>query len=383
MVLGRMLLPLLVAFGCGSSEKTLEKEYDADGCWAPSAPSISTSVSDSEGFVVIDVPIGEFDRSFQINLRDVSDAHVLGLDSIIGPDGSTLFLGEDWLGNEFITDAVYPRYPDLTMNWPMLGEDGPLVEGNYQVKIKVYLPPMYLGAANIELETTKYVTKDLDGSKGCVDVRLVFADGLDSDEALVSDVNDAVAHWKDLYAAANLLLRVTTEGSGVAPDAPSPNPGNEAWELLKSEGDDYDLVLVLGDTVDGNMDSVMGQAGGIPGQLNPGPRAVVVVSWLMHAGITGTLSDDENLTLGETMAHEVGHYMGLLHPVQFDEDGNVVAYDAIPDTETCRDYYDCADDLGGNMMFPYTVCDYIDTCEGNIDITEMQESSMQLYSWTK
>ena len=71
------------------------------------------------------------------------------------------------------------------------------------------------------------------------------------------------------------------------------------------------------------------------------------------------------------MAHEVAHYLGLMHPVQIDGT-TPIAFDAIPDTLTCGDYYDCEDDLGQNLMYPFAGCWWGDDCEPQNNLTEQQ-----------
>ena len=75
-------------------------------------------------------------------------------------------------------------------------------------------------------------------------------------------------------------------------------------------------------------EGVAGESGGIPGSLRATPHSAVIVAWLELAGISGSLDDSEVQMLGETIAHEAGHYLGLVHPVQFDEDLDIVAWDA-------------------------------------------------------
>ncbi len=66
------------------------------------------------------------------------------------------------------------------------------------------------------------------------------------------------------------------------------------------------------------------------------------------AGSDGLFDDAEVEQLGITLAHEVGHYLGLMHPVEetWDE------YDALDDTPFCTDTRSCDHDLATNLMFP-------------------------------
>ena len=74
----------------------------------------------------------------------------------------------------------------------------------------------------------------------------------------------------------------------------------------------------------------------------------------MARGPDALFSDEEVRILGETMAHEVGHLLGLFHPVEIDLD----AWDALADTPRCERTSRCETQLGDNVMFPYPVCNW-------------------------
>ena len=95
--------------------------------------------------------------------------------------------------------------------------------------------------------------------------------------------------------------------------------------------------------------SFLGLTGGVPGPLGaPGSDA----AWLILS--VDVLGDD----LGPVLAHELGHYLGLFHPVERDGFVN----EAFADTPTCPAARDvdgngltpdeCADLGGDNLMFP-------------------------------
>ena len=98
------------------------------------------------------------------------------------------------------------------------------------------------------------------------------------------------------------------------------------------------------------------------------------MSWVAHAGSNGTFSESEILLMGETMAHEMGHYIGLFHPV---EDGWVY-FDALEDTVTCNSWEQCDNRLGDNLMYPYPVCTgfSFDSC-GRQDVLTAEQAGVQ------
>ena len=76
---------------------------------------------------------------------------------------------------------------------------------------------------------------------------------------------------------------------------------------------------------------MLGIAGGVPGPafLGPSYRSGVAIA-------TFEISEDDHL--GNVMAHEVGHYLGLFHSTEKD----AIFHDTLDDTE---------DDDWGNLMF--------------------------------
>jgi hypothetical protein len=93
------------------------------------------------------------------------------------------------------------------------------------------------------------------------------------------------------------------------------------------------------------------EAGGIPGPLGmhgTGASGIAIATNMMEG---------DPQRLGRTLAHELGHYLGLFHTSE--ADGSV--YDALPDTPACTNKYDadgngldvadCAGVGSDNLMF--------------------------------
>ena len=106
----------------------------------------------------------------------------------------------------------------------------------------------------------------------------------------------------------------------------------------------------------------------------PTPRSGVLISADLAAGPNGEFSPEERRLLAETMAHEVGHYLGLFHPVETTWE----TWDVLDDTPTCDDEFECVEELGGNLMFPFPVCAGF-TCTPQENITEDQRTVLNRY----
>ncbi|MBF0171079.1 MAG: hypothetical protein HQK87_08335 [Nitrospinae bacterium] len=92
----------------------------------------------------------------------------------------------------------------------------------------------------------------------------------------------------------------------------------------------------------------LGIAGGIPGPMKQNTTGSGVVISTFGGDFEG-LSDEDRRIMAETMAHELGHYLGLYHTTE--SDGGT--FDPIGDTPECRSGNPtagrCPD--GGNLMF--------------------------------
>ena len=114
-------------------------------------------------------------------------------------------------------------------------------------------------------------------------------------------------------------------------------------------------MFVAGDVED-QEGTLLGISGGLPGPPVPSPRSAVVVSIVTGAGRDGAYDDEEIRLLGESMAHEVGHFMGLFHPIDFGG-ASVEAEDPLSDTPSCNTETDCEANgtLVSNVMYPTPV----------------------------
>lgn len=99
-------------------------------------------------------------------------------------------------------------------------------------------------------------------------------------------------------------------------------------KLLQSITTDSINLFLIPDLYQNDIDGLLGISGGIPGPHGiQNPKNAVLVSIGAHE-IQGTISGS---LLGETMAHEIGHWLGLFHTTE--EDG--LEFDILEDTPQC------------------------------------------------
>ena len=82
------------------------------------------------------------------------------------------------------------------------------------------------------------------------------------------------------------------------------------------------------------------------------------------------------------MPFDLTERLGLHHPVNFDSNGDAEWLDGIDDTPTCPDFDSCFIQLGENLMFPYSLCAYTNSCEHQDDVTEDQRGVLLRYTGT-
>lgn len=271
--------------------------------------------------------------------------------AVYDPSGALVLDGEALANSsETMTGAVYLG-GQTTLNWPML-DDQELTTGTWTVEVGVTdLEGYYQGGAGVTMDSALKSDADLDGT-GTLGVDVIYVGPVSDDVEAQAAMIDAIAYWRQIYAQIGIEL-VVSEYDLEGPETLfAPGLGSEADYASIAEQTDFRSVnlVVVGD-LDG-MSGLYGLAGGIPGPLVATGNSAVAISVATNAGPDLAFDQGEIGILGETLAHEVGHFLGLSHPVQATFD----SWDALDDTPQCSGY-ECDEVLGANLMYPYPVCD--------------------------
>ncbi len=284
----------------------------------------------------------------------------VSFERVTDPDGEVLLKWQDWwTSDESLTEAMYSWGNTQALNWPIRDVDPVLREGTYVVSLAALTDGGDYTAGKIDL--TLHTKKDPILSDGRVYARIVYTGNVDSDPAIVTATEDAVERWREVWAAHGIeLIESYDTAPTVDADLSFWYDGDDALVDIAAAAEPGSVVVYMGEQVDGDFDTY-GVAGGIPGTLTASSMTYVVVSWLSHAGFDAQFTKAEKSMMGETMAHEVGHYMGLFHPVE----SNYNSWDALEDTPRCENWSTCEDQLADNMMFPYSVCSGNDCVEAD------------------
>lgn len=238
-----------------------------------------------------------------------------------------------------------------TLNWPIQSGDPPLKAGSWELSFGTL--DASENWASAELAVDVLFKRDPDPTHGRLHASIVLTGDLRTDPEMLRAIQVAADHWSAIYGAYGLELEWELYEYPVG-DLHAPSLGSaEHYEAIADSTPFRSVNVVIVERISG-FDDIYGMSGDIPGPLVSSGRSGVVVSSLLAAGPDGLFSRQEERLFGETLAHEVGHYLGLFHPVELDYD----AWDAISDTPECRDERECINRLAGNLMFPYPVCDF-------------------------
>ena len=331
------------------------------------------------GLATIRFDIEEGSRAFLVTLQ--AEPNLLVYD-LIDPDGTVVYsYNEIWAVSpyELPSSITLPAAGEVQINWPLGPDDAAPAPGEWSARLFV-LDSGYNPMNFARVDATVYQTSAEADEGLCLSAQVILTEGISEDAELMAAIEDALQRWSALYADIGLTLSVSIEDTNLASTIPQPVTGSADYAELDSQVAPEVITVIIGESFAGSADGVLGQTGGLPGAMLSTERAAVAVSWLMNAGIDGTLSDNETQMLSETLAHEVAHYLGLMHPVQYDENANPVAFDALSDTPKCSDYYDCEADLGDNLMYPYAGCWWDSSCDPQSDLTDDQSRVMRRYA---
>lgn len=342
---------LLFGAACtGSSKDTGDALGPIDVVEDGPLTTIRTSIrTDDGGTARVPVEV-EAGQSAMLVTASADGADV-SVERVDPPSGRPVLRWQDWYDDDrLLTSAIFPYGAETVLNWPVRAEDGPLVPGTWVVEIAAtdadgyYLP-------DVPLDLVLQLRRDVSEGLRTVRAQVVYAEDVRADAAVVEAVEGAVARWAEVWAARGIGLEVAYATADFASPVPNPSRGDDDITDWAAAGAEDDVVVLVGETIQqGN--GIYGIAGAVPGTLVESPHAAVAVSWLTNAGGDGVFSPDDVRLFGETLAHEVGHYAGLFHPV---EDGWRF-WDALDDTVECETLRDCEAALGDNLMFPYPVC---------------------------
>jgi len=290
------------------------------------------------------------DETAMLVTAEVNAGYQTHFRTVYDPSERPAFQAFDWTGTEYSkTNAGYVSQVS-TLNWPVSGDDPDLVAGQYTLEFGVVDSNENYVSQPVFVDIL--LKADDDFSVGELRVDIIYTGGLQDDEDLRGAVDEAKDLWEELYAGMGIDVDFDELAYDKVDDIEPPAFGDEAtYDEISGSTSLRTVNVVIAPSIV-SYDEIFGIAGDIPGPLIRTGRSAVLISADLSAGPNGVFSAEEKRLLAETMAHEVGHYLGLFHPVETTWE----TWDVLDDTPTCDTEFECVEELGDNLMFPFPVC---------------------------
>jgi len=207
--------------------------------------------------------------------------------------------------------------------------------------------------AGLNVEFTVVSRADGDLNNGTLLVNLFFVGEIAQTAEAKAAVEAAVVEFRRIYREqAGLALNIQVHDIDGPTILALPVDGDIFYKNAGNQVSFPAVNLFIGGDIEGSEGQVLGVAAGIPGPPIPTIRSAVTASIITGAGPDGSYSDLEIRLLGETLAHECGHFLGLFHPVDF-AGSSASSDDPLTDTPTCRRNSECEaiPSLASNLMY--------------------------------
>lgn len=288
------------------------------------------------------------------------EAAALFVAGLSGPKGLEALASEDyWEQPNSYSNGIFSSPVD-TFAWPWSADADPLSAGKWRLDVGS-------DTAHLGVHAHLVIDADPDLTVGTLQAEIVLAGSTGTDTELIAALDEAVDHWKDLYEAVGITVETsqTTWQTADALSAPGHGDGQTYEDIAAATGLRTVRIVVVENIA--GYDDIYGISGDIPGPMTATSRSAVLLSALYAEGPTTGFSPADRRILGETLAHEVGHYLGLYHPVETTWD----LWDGLDDTTECAGEQSCIDALADNLMFPFPVCGFA-SCTPQEGITDDQ-----------
>lgn len=228
---------------------------------------------------------------------------------------------------------------------------------SFDVEVRVDVPTDKADEVTFSITSRE----DSNLSAGNLNLNVFYVGDIGQENETKAAMTSALAEARNIMSnSASINLTVSEFNIAGPVSLPMPLSGSSLYESASNTAPSPSVNVFVGGDIAGtaSIGEVLGISAGIPGPAIPSQKSAVAISIFTSAGSDGVFNSEDIRVLGETIAHESGHFMGLFHPIDFS--GSLVAdTDPLADTESCSFLTDCVSrvDLIGNLMFPTPVAD--------------------------
>ena len=354
------LCPLLANLSCSGGGGSDSEDGSTDGGTFPVSGSVAQFATVANGSGLVDATLVLPAGTNKASITAVTEASGIRFNSASGDQGVIFFSQsseEISLGQTYQTILGTISIPSRSLD-PNLSS----------TKLRVSLTAInedsrgaLSGAGEAPVTLLIRAKSDSDLNSGSMTVNLFLVGDVPQDPALRPVIDQAKARMADTYRDDGGITVSFNEFPISGPAIiPSPYDGSSFYEAATASAPAPAVNIFMGADIGGSIDGLLGVAGSIPGPSFASKKSAVAVSVVVSAGGDGSFSEEDTRVLGETFAHETGHFMGLYHPVDFNPATAIVTNsDPLTDTPECRSQSACLQDdsLVRNLMFPFPVGD--------------------------
>ncbi len=365
---------LFLVFMCSTFFACAEKDKDSDGSGGSTADmNIEIEAStDSQGRATISFLSGEVNKiAVTANTDDNSTIRFTRAQS-----GSNNYLTSGGqsvsLSNQFFRSGNTVSIPSRISD--------PVPEAHSRFEIGVEVKSEGGNSRPVVFSITSRNDNSL--RSGSLQMNIFHVGEVAVEENTRSAVQEALQETRRIFSsAAGISLKIEEFDISGPISLPLPSDGDRLYLDASRKAPSPSVnVFIGGDIGSESPGAVLGIAAGIPGPPMPSRKSAVAVSIFASAGSSGRFDAEDIRLLGETIAHESAHQMGLFHPVDFS--GSVVAAtDPLDDTETCSFFTECVnkDSLVRNLMFPNPVSNSSGSLIPQNQLSEGQKGVLNRY----
>jgi len=202
--------------------------------------------------------------------------------------------------------------------------------------------------------------KDGNFSSGRLRLNVFYVGAVGVEQGTKRAMQSGLSLASSIFSSAGINLSISEFDVGGSVIIPSPVSGDKLYGTNSADAVSPAVNVFVGGDIDGfgGTGEVLGVSASIPGPPTPTNKSAVIISVFASAGADGVFDSEDTRILGETIAHESAHFMGLFHPVDFS--GSVVSNtDPLSDTAGCSFITECVskEELVTNLMFPNPIED--------------------------
>ena len=385
------LLALVAAVGCAAGDGGGDGDGGNDGGNDGGGDGGGNGGGGGGGSIVAFSATTESNGSAESTFNIPDGATKFSIVAELGPTDSVKFTrladsgGADYLSpsGEMINFGEFSFLGANSVNAPSRSSDPALNAANqFDVQVDTISGRVGGSEAGLNVEFSLVSRADADLNNGTLLVNLFFVGSVAQTAEAKAAVEAAVTEFRRIYREqAGITLNIQTHDIDGPTVLALPVDGDPFYKTAGTQVNFPAVNLYIGGDIEGSEGEVLGVAAGIPGPPIPTIRSAVTASIVTGGGPDGSYSPLEIRLLGETLAHECGHFVGLFHPVDY-SGSSVTSSDPLSDTPSCRRNSECEGigALTSNLMYVTPLSDGNGGLIPQNQLTPQQRAVMNRYA---